>query len=65
MDMINKVIGGVQNVTSTAQNAKYTYDQAKNTAASIKPPVQPAQNVPETPVVDAQGNKIDSSNSNL
>ncbi len=36
MDLVNKIIGGVQSATNTVQNAKYTYDQAKNTVSSIK-----------------------------
>ncbi len=43
MDMVNKVIGSVQNATSTAQNAKYTFDQAKNTAAAMKPAEKPTE----------------------
>ena len=35
-DFVNKIIGTVQSVNNTAQNAKYTYDQAKNTVASMK-----------------------------
>lgn len=35
LDIINKVIGKTQSAVNTAQNAKYTYDQAKNTADSV------------------------------
>jgi len=54
MDMFNKVVGAVQNVNNTAQNAKYTYDQAKNTVSSMTPNTPPE---PEPEVKPEESNQ--------
>ena len=52
--MFNKVVGAVQNVNNTAQNAKYTYDQAKNTVSSMTPNTPPE---PEPEVKPEESNQ--------